>query len=670
MNVFLKDYGKSVIEEDLKNIKNRNIFGDYIVKSSDGQDIAIHYAGDFVSYFNSEQTGEIKILIKARDLWNQFVASNYKTAEPGLIFWSSMSKYSPTNYIGRPIISTNPCLTGDSLILTEKGEMPIKEIAEKHPEGGIGIAVDCRIQNRDLFLRGLSYVTNFKAFKTGTKETIKLITKEGRILKCTPDHRILTAEGWKEAGKLTGEDEILVNSEEGIDRLDKTESNGLEDVYDITEPETHSFIANGIVVHNCGEIPLQDGGACNLGSLNLSRFVKNGYTESAEIDWELLRSTTHNFTRLLDNTITWNTYLNPLEKQRVATAETRRLGLGVMGIADMFNQLGIEYDSDDGIALIEKVIKFIANESYRASAVLAKEKGPATLWNYQDYSKGPFFREIVSEDVKDLVKENGLRNLAILTIAPTGTLSNVVLGFVNKGKHYVGVSSGVEPVFALYYRRRSETLNKEESSKFYTVFHPTVQGYVDMMGLRESLNNIEDQEEMRNVLPAHFFRTAHFIDPMKRVQIQGVCQKYIDHSISSTVNLPESIKPDMVSQIYFEAWKKGLKGITIYRDGSRYPILSVATQQSKFQKVKTKTFKVVTNSGELLLKGDEVFTMDDGSLSTAFHSIEQGHDVEITDMDALNASSLEGLPSIQDQDNSAVCKIEIKDGKVIKTCDS
>ena len=536
LNMFLKDYGKTVTEEELKDVKYRNIFGDYIVKGAGGQDLAIHFAGDFLLYYNSDPTSEIKRLIKAKEAWNLFVSSNYKTAEPGLIFWSRMTKYSPTNYIGRPIISTNPC----------------------------------------------------------------------------------------------------------------------------------------------GEIPLQDGGACNLGSINLSRFVNNGYTDHAEVDWELLRTTTHDFTRMLDNTITWNEQLNPLEKQRVATVETRRLGLGVMGIADMFNQLGIEYDSDEGIQLIEKVMRFIANESYRASAVLAKEKKPAPLWDYQAYSRGPFFQEALSEDVKELIKENGLRNLALLTIAPTGTLSNVVLGFVHNNKHYAGVSSGVEPVFALYYRRRSETLNKEESSKFYNVFHPTVQGYVDMMGLRDSLNDIEDLEEMRKILPQHFFRTSHFIDPMKRVEVQGVCQKFIDHSISSTVNLPESIRPETVSQVYFEAWKKGLKGITIYRDGSRYPILSVATQQSEFQKFKTKSFKVVTGSGELLLKGDEVFTMEDGSLSTVFHSLEMNHPVEIVTLDPLTgapvASNFGGLVSgtQEDQkqtDSAGVCKIEVKDGKVVKTCE-
>ncbi len=922
LNLFLKEYGKSITEEELKNVGKRTVFGDYIVNTADGKDLAIHYAGDFILYFNSDPTGEIKKLVKGRDVWHQFVASNYKTAEPGLIFWSRMSKYSPTNYVGRPIISTNPCVAADSLVPTENGLERIDSIQAEN------IIVDSRTETANGLLQyGCKSVKPLQRLMTGYKDCYTLETKSGYEVTATPDHRILTKEGWKELKDITENDSVLIQSGEGkfnkscklpfdvqnrivgnngreynlnlpsewnrdlglllgwltgdgfistshnkvglvfakedeearqkiqpifenycngritklrhfngclqirsgskyiadffrklgvknsncerevpltlftateeavlgflegllssdgtialgtesrnyvrlnssslkllkqvqllllnfgmkstiydrstkskifrytntkgeiikyktsginyelniskqnvaklikrivflqtknknkvselrafefyketfVDKVKAKKFAGVKEVWDITEPETHSFIANGIVVHNCGEIPLQDGGACNLGSINLSRFVNASYSPEAEIDWERLRTTVHEFTRFLDNTITWNEQLNPLEKQRVATGETRRLGLGVMGIADMLNELGIGYDSDEALRLMERVMKFIANESYRASAVLAKEKSPAPLWDYEKYSKGPFFSEAITEDVKDLVKENGLRNLALLTIAPTGTLSNVVLGFVHGKKHYAGVSSGVEPVFALYYRRRSETLNREQSSKFYTVFHPTVEGYVEMMGLKDALVDIEDLDEMRKVLPEHFFRTAHFIDPMKRVEIQGICQKYIDHSISSTVNLPESIKPDTVSQIYFEAWKKGLKGITIYRDGSRYPILSVATQQSEFQKMKSKPFKVVTGSGELLVKGDEVFTMDDGSLTTVFHSLENNHPIEIIHLDPVTlepvGSNLEKFMVPQKQSgatDSGVCKIELKDGKVVKTCE-
>ncbi len=529
LNKFLHSYGARVSLDELHDVKKRNIFGDYVIPLQGAEALTLHFAGDFLLYFNSDQAGEIKRLVKGREIWNYFVAGNYRTAEPGLMFWTTMTDYSPTNYLDRPIISTNPC----------------------------------------------------------------------------------------------------------------------------------------------GEIPLQDGGACNLGSINLSRFVFNGYTENAYLDWDLLKQTTHDFIRMLDNTITWNEQLNPLEKQRTAANETRRLGLGVMGIADMLNQLSIGYDTKEGIDLFEQVMKFIANETYRASALLAAEKEPAGLWNYEKYARNPFYQEIIDDDVKELVQKHGLRNIALLSIAPTGTISNAILGFVGKeNKFYVGVSSGIEPIFALYYRRRSETLNKEESSKFYTVYHPTVQAYVDMMGLTDHVHHLDSLDQMRKVLPAFFFRTSHFIDPMKRVEIQGVAQKYIDHSISSTVNLPESIHPEMVSKVYFEAWKKKLKGITIYRDGSRYPILSVAAEQSEFQGIKAKKYKVTTAAGDKILKGDEVFITDQGMLTTPYHAMKENLPITIIDLDLADKTSISLVSEKSaSSEKDGVCKIEMKDGKIVKTCE-
>ena len=128
------------------------------------------------------------------------------------------------------------------------------------------------------------------------------------------------------------------------DKIKLKEFVGKREVWDITEPVTHSFIANGIIVHNCGEVPLEDGGACNLSSINLSRFVENGYMPDATIKWDEMKAVTKDCIRFLDNIITWNTCLNPLEKQRKAATITRRIGLGVIGIADMLNQLGIGYD--------------------------------------------------------------------------------------------------------------------------------------------------------------------------------------------------------------------------------------------------------------------------------------------------------------------------------------
>jgi ribonucleoside-diphosphate reductase alpha chain len=336
-----------------------------------------------------------------------------------------------------------------------------------------------------------------------------------------------------------------------------------------------------------------------------------------------------------------------------------------MGIADMCNQLGIGYDSPEGVELLEKISKLIANYAYRASALLSEEKGPSPIFNYEQYAKNPFFQESLDEETRSLVKEKGLRNIAILSIAPTGTISNVVLGFTSKNKHYVGVSGGIEPIFALAYDRRSESFG----NKVFKVFHATVQAYLDLTGKTEEAKLAKDDEELKQFLPEYFFRTAHYLTPDTRVKIQGIAQKYIDHSISSTVNLPESVDPETISEVYLQAWKNKLKGITIYRDGSRYPILSVQEKQSEFQDIKKKIFSVNTREKEpLTLKGDEVFTTPGGVLSTPFHaSTQQFPGVTVTPV-TDEVQTTEKKENDEDSEGPKVCKIEMVNGQLVKSC--
>ena len=468
-----KEYGANISAESLKDSSKRDVYGDLNIKlNSEDYDLAIKQSGDFLLYFDSPQTNEVRELVKARDIWDQFIEGNYRTAEPGIIFWTTMSDYSPSNYVGRPIICTNPC----------------------------------------------------------------------------------------------------------------------------------------------AEVPLEDGGACNLGSINLSRFIDNGFTDRAQINWDQLAESTRILVRFLDNVVTWNEDLNALEKQRIAAKETRRLGLGVMGIADMLNQMGLAYDSEEGIALISETMEFITNAAYQASAVIGGEKGSSPIFNEENYMKCPFVQEALSKETQLQITENGLRNIAIMSIAPTGSISNIVLSYQSKDKNYIGVSGGVEPIFAPYYTRRSESFG----NKFFKVFHSTIQAYIDRFDLQEKVDKAIDIEE---VLPKYLLRTAHKINSNERVDIQGLIQKYIDHSISSTINLPEDIKPEIISDIYLQAWKAKLKGVTIYRDGSRFPILSTNENElTDFQKNKDKEFEITNNNNETITaKGDEIIKLPDGTLTTMYH---------------------------------------------------
>ena len=245
-----------------------------------------------------------------------------------------------------------------------------------------------------------------------------------------------------------------------------------------------NYVGRPIICTNpCAEVPLEDGGACNLGSINLSRFVKNGFTSHASIDWDQLAESSAILVRFLDNVVTWNEDLNALQKQQLAASETRRLGLGIMGIADMLNQLGVAYDSEEGIKIIAEVMHFITNASYQASASLAGEKGPSPIFNEDNYMQCPFVEEALSNETIDLIRENGLRNIAIMSIAPTGSISNIVLSYQTEQKNYIGVSGGVEPIFATYYTRRSESFG----NKFFKVFHSTIEAYIDHRHVIERL---------------------------------------------------------------------------------------------------------------------------------------------------------------------------------------
>jgi len=475
-NWLLEEHGVEVSGEALRDVNQRDVYGDFVVQlDSSDHDLALHFSGDFMLYYASEETGEIRHLVKARTIWNSFVESNYRSAEPGLMFWSHMTDQSPSNYVGRPIVTTNPC----------------------------------------------------------------------------------------------------------------------------------------------AEIPLEDGGACNLAALNLSRFVKSGFSEQAKIDWDELQAVASHVIRFLDNVVTWNQILNPLEKQRQAALETRRLGLGVMGIADMFYQLGIVYDSDEGVELIGQIMNFIANAAYSTSAQLASEKSSAEIFDYDSYVRNPFFQNALSPETQELIRDRGLRNIALLTIAPTGSISNIAIGFSSEEKNYIGVSGGIEPVFALYYIRRSESFDNRK----FKIFHSTVQAYIDRQELGEKIAFTENSDELKTLLPDFFFRTAHEVTFSKRVEIQGICQRYVDHSISSTVNLPEDITPEVISSIYLEAWHHNLKGITIYRDGSRYPILSVDEEAgTKFQEACKKTYRIsIGEDEEIDAHGDDVILLDDGTLTTVYH---------------------------------------------------
>ena len=301
---------------------------------------------------------------------------------------------------------------------------------------------------------------------------------------------------------------------------------------------------------------LPDGGCCNLGAVNLERYVdKNG-----NFMIESFKETVQVATRFLDNVIDYNMERHALEDQKKNAHGDRRIGLGILGLGDMLVRMGIQYDSEDALQTIEQVMDIFRDTAYETSIGLAKEKGEFPHFNWDGYSKSKFVKSL-PKSLRNNIKNFGIRNSTITTVAPTGS-----------GAIVARVTSGIEPIFATSYKRRVKENDGGYGKTFknYTVYHPII----------EKLFGTDDN------LPSYVV-TSHKIDPYFRVKMQGVIQKYIDSSISSTVNLANEVTVETVADIYTTAYEAGLKGITVYREGSREGILITEEEKPKPKELET-----------------------------------------------------------------------------------
>jgi len=294
-----------------------------------------------------------------------------------------------------------------------------------------------------------------------------------------------------------------------------------------------------ISTNPCGEQPLGAWGVCNLGAINLSKFIANN-----QINWEDLKETTKIAVHFMDNVVDVTEY--SYQENKDAQMSIRRLGLGTMGLADALIKLKIRYGSEEAIEITEKIYSFIRNEAYRESIELAKKRGSFTKFDKEKFLEGAFIKEL-PQDIRDDIGKYGIRNCFILTQAPTGTTGLLA-----------GVSSGIEPVYDFAVIRK-DRLGEHE------ILHPLYEQYV----------NEHPGEKVPN-----YFVNAKQLTPEEHAKMQTVIQKYVDSSISKTVNAPNSHTVDDVKELYIKAYDWGSKGLTYYRDGSR----DVSVLQSKSDK--------------------------------------------------------------------------------------
>jgi ribonucleoside-diphosphate reductase alpha chain len=350
----------------------------------------------------------------------------------------------------------------------------------------------------------------------------------------------------------------------------------------------------------CGEIPLCPYDSCRLLAINLYGYVKNPFTPKAVFDFTRFRKHIHVAQRMMDDIIDLelekidsildkinkdpeDTELKRVEKKlwdniRVKAEEGRRTGIGITAEGDMLAALGLRYGSDNAIDFSVEVQKTLAIEAYRSSVEVARERGPFAIYDAHLEKDNPFIQRLKAEDeqmYRDMVKY-GRRNIALLTIAPTGTTSLMTQ-----------TTSGIEPVFLPVYKRRKKVNPNDTNSKIvytdevgdkweeYNVFHHKFLTWLEVNG--HNVNEVmqyDDTKLQEIVAKSPYYKaTSNDVDWVSKVRMQGEVQKWVDHSISVTINLPNHASEDLVGQLYVTAWQSGCKGVTVYRDGSRSGVL-------------------------------------------------------------------------------------------------
>ena len=356
----------------------------------------------------------------------------------------------------------------------------------------------------------------------------------------------------------------------------------------------------------CGEIPLCPYDSCRLLAINLYSYVDNPFTDKASFNFDLFKEHVGYAQRIMDDIIDLelekidsilnkidsdpeNAVIKSVERelwvniQRKAN-EGRRTGIGITAEGDMLAALGLRYGTDKATEFSVKIHKTLAIEAYRGSIHMAKERGAFDIYDWDREKNNPFINRLFEADseLKESMSKYGRRNIALLTIAPTGTTSLMTQ-----------TSSGIEPVFMPVYKRRRKVNPNDKNIKVdfvdevgdsweeYIVFHHKFKDWMQINGYATDVNYTQTELDKLVQKSPYYKATSNDVDYLKKVRMQGAIQKWVDHSISVTINMPSNVTEELVGQCYIEAWKSGCKGVTVYRDGSRSGVLISAEENSK-----------------------------------------------------------------------------------------
>ncbi len=434
----------------------------------------------------------------------------------------------------------------------------------------------------------------------------------------------------------------------------------------------------------CGEIPLCPYDSCRLLAINLYSYVNNPFTKDAAFDFELFATHVALAQRIMDDIIDLEmekidaiikkidsdpedddiklTEYQLWEKIKTKTTQGRRTGVGTTGEGDMLAALGFRYGTDAATDFSEQVHKAVALAAYRSSVIMAKERGAFDVYDAKREENNPFIKRLADADpalYKDMVKY-GRRNIACLTIAPTGTTSIMTQ-----------TTSGVEPVFMPVYTRRRKVNPNDKNVRVdfidengdnweeYVVFHHKFVTWMEANGHPTAKHYTQDEVEKLVQESPYYKATANDVDWLKKVQMQGRIQKWVDHSISVTINLPNNVDEELVGKLYEEAWRVGCKGVTVYRDGSRSGVL-IATTDKKEEAKDGKT---------VCFPYDEEHFIRPKELDCDVVRFQNAKDKWIAFVGLKNGKPYEIFTGLADDEEGILLPKTVTEGKIIKTVD-
>lgn len=436
----------------------------------------------------------------------------------------------------------------------------------------------------------------------------------------------------------------------------------------------------------CGEIPLCPYDSCRLLAINLYSYVENPFTPNAKFNFSKFKEHVMYAQRMMDDIIDLEmekietiiakieadpetdevkaTELNLWKKIKDKTSQGRRTGVGTTAEGDMIAAMGLTYGTEEATKFSVEVHKTLALAAYRSSVILASERGAFPVFDYKREANNPFMNRLKEADPElyDLMVKYGRRNIACLTIAPTGTTSILTQ-----------TTSGIEPVFLpVYKRRRKVNANDKEvrvdfvdesgdAFEEFVVYHPKFITWMNINGIEVKDNYTQEQIDEIVAKSPYYKATSNDVDWLNKVKMQGAVQKWVDHSISVTINLPNDVSEDMVNKLYVEAWKSGCKGCTVYRDGSRSGVLISLKNEKKKTTENAEPNPAdengfVTHKRPIELDADVVRFQNNKEKWIAFIGLIDGKPYEI-------------FTGIADDDEGIFCPKSVSKGKIIKVID-